>query len=127
MAEEGPPALPGGARELSAVVSARQRWADVGSVVGRGVGGGEWAGLKAFLRAFYAVGGDMEKLGKGWGGETEVKERVKEMRKVVKGMDKVASEEGEAEFGRMWKEVDATLDWFFEEMTRAKQDIPMDI
>lgn len=128
---EPPPGLPDGARQFNNLRTAREQWAAVGGVLDRDgvVGEEEWGNLRGFLRVFFKVGEDIEFLGKGLGGggKERSKEIVKALRKSVKGMDKVATEEKREEFGRLHAEVLGLVDEFVDMLGVAKADVPQDL
>lgn len=130
-AEEPPPGLPDGARQFNNLRSARDQWADVGGVLARDgpIAEEEWGNLRGFLRVFFKVGEDIDFLGKGFSveGRNRTKEIVKGLRKMVKDMDKVASEEKREDFRNAHAQVLNIVDEFIAMLSEANSDVPQDL
>lgn len=110
--------LPNGARQFSQVVSAQRQWASVTDAFadGREPDDTEWNNLRTYLRAVYAVSGDMDFLARRWEKKSRRDEGLKsisQFRKAVKDLDKPAIEHDVAAFLNGHKHVASLFDDFF--------------
>lgn len=115
--------LPNGARQFSQVVSAQRQWASVIEAFanGRVPDDAEWGNLRKYLRAVYAVSGDMDYLARRW--EKSRRDAglntISDFRKAIKALDKPASRQNAKEFLEGHAKVAELFEGFFNTL---KQD-----
>lgn len=117
------PGLPAGAREFSRLIAARKQWSELRAVLtsGRELEDKEWEGLRTYLRTIYQTTADMEYLSKPWEKELRAKadEKIKNLRRTLKGMDKPAAAKDVKRFAEMHAEVVEEFNGFFEVLREA--------
>lgn len=124
--------LPNGPRQFSQIVAAQRQWASVTEAFanGRTPDEAEWGNLRTYLRAVYAVSGDMDYLVRRW--EKSRRDAgfktISEFRKAVKAIDKPASRHDIKDFLDGHAKIASLFDGFFNQLKQdAVGDMPAEL